>query len=811
MLRITTPDGTVEISRDDAVTIGRDEACDVVLSHPSASRRHALLLLTEAGWKLINTSSTGIQHDGLPVTDLELPNGRTRVEMPRGGVPVEIVVVPGGKGSLPESVPPDHSDAAPSSIGSLTRVSDLLTERTISIGRDTTNNITLDDLTVSREHAQLRLVPGQAELIDLGSYNGTFVNGVRIRRSAVADGDIIGIGTRTLRLNKDRLEEYEDRGAAWLIAESVSAVRGRTTILSDISLAIEPSMLIAIVGPSGAGKTTLLHALSGTSSPTSGRIAYGGRQLLGAEEEWRLRLGFVPQEDLIHTQLTVRQALEYAAELRFPPDVPRRVRRARIDEVMLELGIAHRHNLQVARLSGGQRKRTSIAVELLTKPSLLFLDEPTSGLDPGNEEHVTRILRDLAREGRIVVVTTHALASLDLCDRVLFLAVGGHVAFYGPPADARKYFAEHDLGDTYPRVFRSLDERSDVDWARSFRSTAAHADYVERPLSRVPRQADASVVTQGRRRPSLARQTAILVRRQLAIVASERRSAILLVAQAPIFALLFLLLFPKNVMTTAEGVNVALFVWLMAVAVTWLGTSNAIREIVKERAIVLREANVGVSMTAYYLSKAGVLGLITAVQAAAFGILALGPQVLPPISTVAGVSVAATGLVAAQRTEVIVGLVIAGAAAMSVGLLVSAYVRSSDQAMLLLPIILVAHVVVSAPTFGSVSLPISLAGLASSANWATNVVAATVDLNQIREPFLVTLSQQANSAEQTPPAADAPRADPVAEGHRDFWEHTTGAWAASMAFLIGIIALASFATWRELNRNAASRAGPRQA
>ena len=188
---------------------------------------------------------------------------------------------------------------------------------------------------------------------------------------------------------------------------------------------------MAVVGPSGAGKTTLLNALTGFRPATSGTVLYSGWDLYDSYEALRHRIGFVPQDDVLHPQLTVRRALEYAAELRFPPDVSKAERKGEVARIMEQLGILARADLPIRQLSGGQRKRTSIALELLTRPSLLILDEPTSGLDPGIERAVMQLLRRLADDGRTVIVVTHSVQSLDLCDRVLYLAVGGKMAFFG--------------------------------------------------------------------------------------------------------------------------------------------------------------------------------------------------------------------------------------------------------------------------------------------------------------------------------------------------------------------------------------------
>src|SRR5205823_10668385 len=185
------------------------------------------------------------------------------------------------------------------------------------------------------------------------------------------------------------------------------------------------------------------------------------------------RIGYVPQDDILHPQLTVRRALGFAAELRFPSDVSKEERDRAVEGVMEELGLSHRADLPIHKLSGGQRKRVSVALELITKPSLLFLDEPTSGLDPGFEKSAMELLRSLADGGRTVIVVTHSLQSLDLCDRVIFLAPGGSTAFFGRPAEALAYFGRPDYAD----VFRDVEAQTQ-DWKTKFAESPLHKDYI---------------------------------------------------------------------------------------------------------------------------------------------------------------------------------------------------------------------------------------------------------------------------------------------------------------------------------------------
>jgi ABC-type multidrug transport system ATPase subunit len=200
-----------------------------------------------------------------------------------------------------------------------------------------------------------------------------------------------------------------------------------------VSFPIPERSFVGIIGPSGAGKSTLLGALTGMRPAGTGTVLYDNRDLYQDYAELRHRIGLVPQDSVMHTQLTARRALRYAAELRFPSDTRRAERARRVDEVMAELGLTRHADTRADRLSGGQLKRVNVALELLTRPSLLFLDEPTSGLDPGLDKSVMEQMRDLAHDGRTVIVVTHSVANLDTCDRLLVLVPGGRIAYYGRP------------------------------------------------------------------------------------------------------------------------------------------------------------------------------------------------------------------------------------------------------------------------------------------------------------------------------------------------------------------------------------------
>lgn len=279
----------------------------------------------------------------------------------------------------------------------------------------------------SRHHATLVPTPGGTEIRDNRSINGTFVNGARVDAALLHDGDVVTIGNidlvfadgtlarREENLLETRVGGLDVRGVTWTID-------GDKTLLDGISLTARPGMLTAVIGPSGAGKSTLARLVAGYTHPTDGTVTFEGHNVHAEYASLRSRIGMVPQDDVVHGQLTVKHALMYAAELRLPPDTTKDDRTQVVARVLEELEMSKHIDTRVDKLSGGQRKRASVALELLTGPSLLILDEPTSGLDPALDRQVMTMLRQLADAGRVVLVVTHSLTYLDVCDQVLLLA-----------------------------------------------------------------------------------------------------------------------------------------------------------------------------------------------------------------------------------------------------------------------------------------------------------------------------------------------------------------------------------------------------
>src|SRR5215831_922034 len=524
-------------------TIGRDPKADIVVDEDRVSWQHAVLKLDSGSWVLEDTGSTNGTYVGSQKVNRITVDGETTVRLghPVDGPeltcstgapprpPTVIAARPVMAASAVPAAPATGAGAATSSHREPSVIRQLPT-KVLRIGRAPDNDIVVSDLSVSRHHAELRRTATGYQIVDLDSHNGTFVNGQQVGSAPLTEGDIVGIGPSTFRLSGSELQEFVDTGDISLVARDLTVTLGNGKVLLDhVSFPLGERCLLGIIGPSGAGKSTLLGALTGMRPANGGSVLYDDRDLYANYAELRHRIGLVPQENILHTQLTARRALRYAAELRFPPDTSKAERNRRVDEVLAELSLTQHAETRTDRLSGGQQKRVNVALELMTKPSLLFLDEPTSGLDPGLDKSVMEMMSGLAKDGRTVIVVTHSVANLDICDRLLVLVPGGKVAYFGPPQDGLKHFNKPGWAE----VFQAFDNEPGRDWAGEYRRSAWYQQYVMvasdgRGQMAVPRQAPPAPPSKNK----LA-QFSTLCRRYLAVIASDRVYLALL-AGAPI-------------------------------------------------------------------------------------------------------------------------------------------------------------------------------------------------------------------------------------------------------------------------------------
>jgi ABC-type multidrug transport system ATPase subunit len=570
----------------------------------------------------------------------------------------------------------------------------------VTIGRRPGATLVLDDLQVSRQHAVITREGDLVRIEDQHSSNGVFVNGQRIRSRRLEPDDVIRIGPYRLVLDGTVLHSHDDRRRVRLDAVGVTRKIHGKVILDEITLSVLPGQKFAIAGSSGAGKSTLMDALNGSRPPDGGRVRINGTDLYESFDAVQPLLGYTPQRDIVHQELSVRGALLYSARLRLPSDVSDDEASARVDHVLGELGLCDVRDLEIRKLSGGQLKRVSIASELLANPGLLFMDEPTTGLDPGLSRKLMEVVDQLAAAGHTVVLVTHDVASLAGCDRMVFLAQGGRVAFVGSPREALAYFEVDDLAGIYTRV---ESEQTPEWWQRRFRESS----YGRRVLPQGDGDDDGAgwdrarvASPRGRHRSSFFRQFRALAQRRAEILFRDRRNLLLLLAQAPAIGVLLALVFSRNAFdplgalaadtpdrvtighSVPPGALASALPLVLAATATWLGAINAAREVVRELPILSRERGAGLRVLPYIASKMAVLSVLAAVQVA----MLLGVVLLK-------VRVPMRGEFTYGAVEIYATLLLTALAAEALGLLISSAVSNPDRAQSLVPIILIPQII----------------------------------------------------------------------------------------------------------------------
>lgn len=636
----------------------------------------------------------------------------------------------------------------------------------VKIGRATDNDIVVPDVLASRHHATLVPTAGGTEIVDNRSINGTFVNGSRVESALLRDGDTVTIGNIDLIFSGGTLVRRTETEAATrtggLEVHGVTwTIENNKTLLHNISIAARPGTLTAVIGPSGAGKSTFARLVAGYTHPTTGTVTFEGHNVHAEYASLRSRIGMVPQDDVVHGQLTVRQALMYAAELRLPPDTTKADREQVVMQVLEELEMTKHLDTRVDKLSGGQRKRASVALELLTGPSLLILDEPTSGLDPALDRQVMTMLRQLADAGRVVLVVTHSLTYLDVCDQVLLLAPGGKTAFYGPPSQIGPSMGTTNWADIFSTV------ASDPDAANQ-RFLSQHGPPPPPPPTEQPSDLGSPTST------SVRRQFSTIARRQVRLVVSDRGY----------FAFLMLLPFIMGVLSLSVPGDVGFGVPVPAiqggaapnepgqilvmlnVGAIFMGTALTIRALIGERAIFRREQAVGLSTTAYLLAKVFVFTLFAVVQSAIVTAIAIIGKGWGPGAVDSG------ALIGNRSIELFVDIAVTTVAAAMVGLALSALARSNEQIMPLLVVAIMSQLVFSGGMIPVTDrIVLDQMSWFTPARWGFAASASTIDLIRLVP-------------------------GPLTPNDRH-WEHSAGTWLFDMAMLALIcIGYTTFVRWR---------------
>jgi ABC-type multidrug transport system ATPase subunit/ABC-type transport system involved in multi-copper enzyme maturation permease subunit len=715
--------GSTVITPGKSYVIGRDKAADIQVLGSKVSRTHLRLEFKGDDWEATDLdSSNGTFHKSKSIRHIQI-KGLTSIFL--GGLDGEEIRLqplnmPASKDVTNKTkIPQVQSDQTriASSLEGLAgsyidQASRIRLQQRIRIGRDASNDWHIDDLVVSRFHAEIvQNESGGFDLVDLRSANGTFINGVVIKRRELEIGDLISIGNVTRRFTSDGLESPVGVEGVDIVAKNLSFAVGDRELLKDINFHLGPRSLTAIVGPSGAGKSTLLNAITGRTNPSHGQILIGGRDLHKEYGDLSQRIGLVPQADIIHNRLTVRQALTYGAALRFPSETSAAESNERVDEVMEKLELTPRADLRIDKLSGGQRKRASIGLELLTKPSVLVLDEPTSGLDPGLDAHVMETLRTLADDGQTVVLVTHSVDNLNFCDNVILLASGGRIAYAGPSST----------------VFTALGKSN---WAEVFRALSSPEALL---LSSKKRSGAGSPTTEIShekiKKQSWLRQLVTLSARYLRVISSDKYYLALL-ATIPVL-IGFICYATAGELGLGPGLpnkNGISFnpiarstLMILILGTVFIGLSTAIQEIIKENPIRLREKSVGIRSGTYLMSKVLVLGVITSLQSLLFAAIVLFNRPVPKVGL----------LINSGYLEILLIVILLGFGSMCIGLLISALLSSTEQAMPILVGLTMGQVVLSGALPGKNEGLLAMLSPISPSYWSMNSLASSVDLIKI--------------------------------------------------------------------------------
>lgn len=843
-LAIRVGERMVPLGNEGPFVVGGAPGSDLFLASRHVSTQHLVLTGIDKAWMGCDLGSeygtycdgqrlgAGVPFDLVPGMELMLGH-------PRDGVRLEVLMLqpdaPRGQASDP------HPHRAPQELAPAQIPAAEVCSRasaTVSIGRKPDNDLVLADPTVSAHHALLTPVAeGRFVVEDLHSTNGTFIDGLSIHREEAAQGAVVSFGNSFFRVGENGLEaleeaDVEDSGPRASLAVSHLSYRipdpafsdeGGKLLLDDVSFSVPPCSLLAVIGPSGAGKSTLLKAITGKIKPTGGRVLFNDLDMTLFARSLAGRVGMVPQEDLVHRQLTVRQALGYAAALRFTDDTTRAERQIATDWAIAELGMQEQAAMKVRNLSGGQRKRVSVASELITRPDLLLLDEPTSGLDPNLDLEVMEMLAELAHgsspgsEGRTVIVVTHSTDNLNKADNVLLLAPGGRVAYFGPPEGLVPHF-EADVGTvSWAAIYAHL---NDDPVAAAGRFAATRPDPVD----------DATDVPPPRRRPRAARrwllpQTFTLLRRQARLMLTDPYSALFTIAlPIAIAALTLLVRAPEGLLAAVSIDDVTKprsVLVVLAFGSVAMGLVPSVRQLVTERVIFQHEAGVGVRASAYLASKVLLLGVVSAIQAALLVSVALQLLRHPD-----------QGVFTSLWTELWAASFLMTWTCAVLGLLLSAVVSTAEQVMPLMVIVLMLQLVLGGGVLPAISPGVSQFSWLQPGRWGMAAEGVSLDLNytmicHAEELRKATEDREVNKkADEATDEANKEAADrakdaglPVPKAEKpeyrhtvvdcatvknqdSLWAHNRRTWALDMGVLAGWFLAYLIATWIALIRRA---------
>lgn len=576
------------------------------------------------------------------------------------------------------------------------------------IGRSDDCDIRIMHPMVSRHHAVINKNAGIITISDKGSLNGVIVNGVAVDRSVRLNGtSVIQIADAVMVVHNGYILYFRTISGVSVEVDHITKKVGKgKTILNDVSLNIGENEFVAIIGGSGAGKTTLMNAISGFDSKLSGgSISVNGTDLHQNFDVLKSIIGYVPQQDIIYENLTLKRMLEYTAKMKMDKTVSAKERDERIEKVLEMVELTEHKNTYIRKLSGGQKKRASIAVELLADPKLFFLDEPTSGLDPGTEQNLMKTLKKLAKtQGKTIIMVTHTTQSLNLCDKIIIMGTGGRLCYMGTPEETLGFFNTDNLVNVYNMV------SSDAPmWEKKFSERneySAQDSHTER--EKIKRGS----------RGSFWNQFKVLTARYAELMLHDRQRLVLLLAQPIIIAILLGIVAAEKVFDVYEDTKSILFA--LVCSGIWIGLFNSIQEICKERVILKREYMANLKLPIYILSKYVVqlvLGFIQTLLMLGLFAVIVG---IPEKGVIIG-----SGFVECALT-----LLLTVMASASMGLIISAFAKNGDRAMTFAPFVLIVQLLFSGILF-KLEGAVDVISRVTVSRWAIEGLGCTADLNNL--------------------------------------------------------------------------------
>ena len=654
------------------ITFGRNSDCDIVLKSHIVSKLHGSIIKQNGVWTIEDHNSTnGLIYNDKFISNRELVDG-------------DIIRIDDNVQTIAEGVLMLFSTNS----DECWKMLSLQSRSSVSIGRETDCDVCLSHISVSKHHATMTLEGNKWKIVDSNSTNGLLVNGVSVSGSNIlGEKAVITITNSKLIFTSKALYYCTFNRGVSVEAQQIvierKAGRKKYITCNHVSLEVKPGELIAIIGGSGAGKSTVLNAMSGYLTPTLGNVYLNGIDLYSNFDALKKIIGYVPQQDIVYDDLSLYDMLEYTSRLRLPSDTSDEERERAIEKAIAMVELSEKKGALIKALSGGQRKRASIAVELLSDPNLIFLDEPSSGLDPGTERNLMHSLREMANSGKTIILVTHSTLQLRLCDKIVFMGKGGNLCYFGSYDDALDFFEVSDIVDVYNMITENAPF-----WREKYNVKVSDNS------NRKPDEHIAKKQTGSR-----TGQLWVLSQRYFKLVLNDRQRFLLLMLQAPLLAVLIAVVADGN-QNKLYTVTQSLLFALSCVAF-WIGMLNSIQEICKERTILKREYMAGLSLSSYLFSKILILGLMCLVQS----ILVIGVYSLL-------VGIPESGVMMSSFLEMLVSTFLTSLAAASMGLAVSSLFSNADRAMTVAPILLLPQILFSGLIF-------PLEGAAEPVSWIT--------------------------------------------------------------------------------------------